>query len=142
MSFVNFSTLASSFKILVFHVSSTSATTPYLGDVGLGEEYCAVLPFLESGFQLFHCFFRDRRELSATSTFVAFAAFIQSALSSKDTLSDLSSPREPRCVEEREFFGFRRRCAHRHGTCLCIDGIFGFVKPLLICRGLGFGSNF
>ena len=34
------------------------ATLPHLGDVGLGDEHCPALPFPDSSFKLFHCFFQ------------------------------------------------------------------------------------
>ena len=71
------------------------ATPLHLGDVGLEDEHCDALPFLDSVFKLFHCFFG----------FVAFAALIQSAFFEGD-LSALSSSREARGVEERDVFDF------------------------------------
>ena len=76
-------------------MSPTLCRSPHLGDVGVGDEHCDALLFLDSDFKLFHCFFEI-----VESLFVAFAALIQSAFIE----GALSSSREPRGVEEREFF--------------------------------------
>ena len=39
------------------------AAHPHLSEVGLGDTHCAVLPFLDSGFNLFHCFFEIAESL-------------------------------------------------------------------------------
>ena len=127
--------LASSFHDLGLQRLATSS---HLIDVGLGDERCGALPFLDIGFKLFHCFFEivesflEQRRLCCVRSFHPERFFFEGALSA------LSSSREPRGVEEREFVDFvfvliGIACAIR------TDGIFGFVKPLLICRGLGCG---
>ena len=83
-------------------MSPTLCRSPHLGDVGVGDEHCDALLFLDCDFKLFHCFFEI-----VESLFVAFAALIQSAFIE----GALSSSREPRGVEERDFFLISSLCS-------------------------------
>ena len=76
------------------------ATHPHLGDVGLGDEHCVALPFLESGSKLFRFFSRSSKAFCKVD-FVALPALIQSAFFERA----LSSSRETRGVEGFVFFG-------------------------------------
>ena len=91
------------------------ATTPHLGDVGLGDKNIA-LPFLflTAASNCSNVFSRSSRAFCNVDL-VAFAALIQSALF-EGALSALSSYRKPRRVEEHDIFDvvfvlFGKACA-------------------------------